>query len=280
MSPRGRRRCDRDYLNATSFDLFGFRRLVEQPVSGGPIYYVVFVGINFIGIEIAHPLHRRSSPSRARVLAFFFVAVLISRSIHSSWVTNIPPTAATAFLPTESPGIFPALPFAIWFYLAIEELPLAAEESHDPKRDIPRATIWGLTHADGRRRPDPVPQHRSRSGAEEIGASASRCSTDSRRCSARAQRLPARAGRAHRLDRQLLHDHLRLRAQHLLALARRLFPAEPVDHPRQPNTPYVALIGGRRDRLHRSRWSSTRRQRHRLAARSSARCCTWPCSAR
>lgn len=42
------------------------------------------------------------------------------------------------------PGIFFALPFAIWFYLAIEELPLAAEESHDPKRDIPRGTIWGL----------------------------------------------------------------------------------------------------------------------------------------
>ncbi|MGH2589306.1 MAG: amino acid permease, partial [Actinomycetota bacterium] len=37
-----------------------------------------------------------------------------------------------------------ALPFAIWFYLAIEELPLAAEESHDPKRDIPRGTMFGL----------------------------------------------------------------------------------------------------------------------------------------
>ncbi|MBA2643379.1 MAG: amino acid permease, partial [Actinobacteria bacterium] len=41
-------------------------------------------------------------------------------------------------------GVFLALPFAIWFYLAIEELPLAAEESHDPKRDIPKGTIYGL----------------------------------------------------------------------------------------------------------------------------------------
>ena len=32
----------------------------------------------------------------------------------------------------SSAGIFLALPFAIWFFLAIEELPLAAEESHDP----------------------------------------------------------------------------------------------------------------------------------------------------
>jgi ethanolamine permease len=43
------------------------------------------------------------------------------------------------------PGVFYALPFAIWFYLAIEELPLAAEESADPKRDIPRGTMWGLS---------------------------------------------------------------------------------------------------------------------------------------
>jgi ethanolamine permease len=37
-----------------------------------------------------------------------------------------------------------ALPFAIWFYLAIEQLPLAAEESHDPRRDMPRGILLGL----------------------------------------------------------------------------------------------------------------------------------------
>jgi ethanolamine permease len=31
-------------------------------------------------------------------------------------------------LPQGFFGIFAAIPFAIWFYLAIEELPLAAEE--------------------------------------------------------------------------------------------------------------------------------------------------------
>src|SRR5918996_757252 len=48
------------------------------------------------------------------------------------------------WFPDGVPGVFYALPFAIWFYLAIEELPLASEESHDPKRDIPRGTIYGL----------------------------------------------------------------------------------------------------------------------------------------
>ena len=48
------------------------------------------------------------------------------------------------FLPFGIGGIFKALPFAIWFYLAIEEVPLAAEESMDPRRDVPKGTIWGM----------------------------------------------------------------------------------------------------------------------------------------
>jgi ethanolamine permease len=38
-------------------------------------------------------------------------------------------------------GIFKSLPFAIWFFLAIEEVPLAAEESMDPRRDVPKGSI-------------------------------------------------------------------------------------------------------------------------------------------
>jgi ethanolamine permease len=72
--------------------------------------------------------------------------VLLSGKFDASLLTNIEPDAgASSFLPHGIGGIFPAIPFAIWFYLAIEELPLAAEESHDPARDVPRATIWGLT---------------------------------------------------------------------------------------------------------------------------------------
>ena len=41
-------------------------------------------------------------------------------------------------------GVLGALPFAIWFYLAIEQLPLAAEEAHDPQRDMPRGILLGL----------------------------------------------------------------------------------------------------------------------------------------
>ena len=41
-------------------------------------------------------------------------------------------------------GIVAALPFAIWFFLAIEGVAMAAEEVRDPKRSIPRAYIGGI----------------------------------------------------------------------------------------------------------------------------------------
>ncbi|HXS18142.1 MAG TPA: amino acid permease, partial [Polyangiaceae bacterium] len=48
------------------------------------------------------------------------------------------------WLPKGWAGVFAALPFAMWFYLAIEELPLAAEEAHDPVRDMPRGILLGF----------------------------------------------------------------------------------------------------------------------------------------
>ena len=62
-----------------------------------------------------------------------------------SWdnLFNIPPDEGqSVFLPHGVLPILFALPFAMWFFLGIEELPLAAEESHNPARDIPRAGFW------------------------------------------------------------------------------------------------------------------------------------------
>jgi ethanolamine permease len=36
------------------------------------------------------------------------------------------------------------MPFAVWLFLAIEQLPLAAEESADPKRDMPKGIMLGM----------------------------------------------------------------------------------------------------------------------------------------
>jgi ethanolamine permease len=120
------------------------------------VFYVIFVGINVIGIEATMRFTVAITVLALAVLAIFYVAALVSGKFDASLWFNIPKdwdketTSALLqngggpFLPFGISGIFKALPFAIWFYLAIEEIPLAAEESMDPRRDVPKGTLWGM----------------------------------------------------------------------------------------------------------------------------------------
>jgi len=127
------------------FDISG-EPWLNSPVTWMGIFYVLFVGINILGIEITMRFTVAVNIIALGILAVFFISILASGKFDPSLWTNIEPEPGkSSFLPHGIGGIFKAIPFAIWFYLAIEELPLAAEESHDPRRDIPRATIWGMT---------------------------------------------------------------------------------------------------------------------------------------
>ena len=120
------------------------------------IFYVIFVGINVIGIEATMRFTVIITVLALGVLAIFYVSALVSGEFDASLWFNIPKdwdaettsqllaNGGGPFLPFGISGIFKALPFAIWFYLAIEEVPLAAEESMDPRRDVPKGTIWGM----------------------------------------------------------------------------------------------------------------------------------------
>ena len=109
------------------------------------IFYVVFVVLNIVGIEATMRFTVLICVASLAILVVFWVGALFSDFSIDTWANNIEPEGDNSrWLPFGVDGIFFALPFAIWFYLAIEELPLAAEESHDPRRDIPRATIYGL----------------------------------------------------------------------------------------------------------------------------------------
>jgi ethanolamine permease len=41
-------------------------------------------------------------------------------------------------------GVFAALPFAVWFYLAIEGVAMIAEEVQEPKKNVPKGYLYGL----------------------------------------------------------------------------------------------------------------------------------------
>jgi ethanolamine permease len=54
------------------------------------------------------------------------------------------PGGGGELLPFGWSGMFAALPFAVWLFLGIEELPLAAEEAHDPQKDMPKGLLFGM----------------------------------------------------------------------------------------------------------------------------------------
>jgi ethanolamine permease len=83
-------------------------------------------------------------------LAIASVAIILIFSVgaigkfDSSLLFNILPEADQAnWLPKGFGGIFNALPYAIWLYLGIEVVPLAAEEAQDGK-DVSKAMLRGM----------------------------------------------------------------------------------------------------------------------------------------
>jgi ethanolamine permease len=115
------------------------------------VFYAIFVWVNIVGIEATMRFTVTITILALGVLAIFYISALVSGKFDPSLWFNIPqgggdplPDGGGPFLPHGISGIFKALPFAIWFYLAIEEVPLAAEESHDPRRDVPKGTIFGM----------------------------------------------------------------------------------------------------------------------------------------
>jgi ethanolamine permease len=124
------------YMGSISDDLFGFT--MAQPIWWA-IFYAIFVGLNYVGVEASFRFTVFICLLSLAILLVFFIGAIPNLDF-----TRFAIDTNGGWFPEGWQGVFFALPFAIWFYLAIEELPLAAEESADPKRDIPRGTIWGL----------------------------------------------------------------------------------------------------------------------------------------
>jgi len=81
----------------------------------------------------------------AIALAVFIAAML--PHFNSQNLFDIPAGqqfGASSFLPYGYLGIWAAVPYAIWFFLAVEGVPLAAEEAKDPAKSLPRGLIGAM----------------------------------------------------------------------------------------------------------------------------------------
>jgi len=108
--------------------------------------YAIFLAINIFGVELTMRAQLLMTVMAIFVLVVFYVACIGKGAFDSKLLFNIAPNPgeSATFLPKGWFGVFGAFPFAIWWYLAIESLPLAAEETHDVVRDVPKALVSGI----------------------------------------------------------------------------------------------------------------------------------------
>ncbi|WIV43716.1 MULTISPECIES: ethanolamine permease [Glutamicibacter] len=113
-----------------------------------PVYlitYIVFIGIHMWGVGEALKL-MFGITAIAIVALVVTVFGLIPHFEPSNLFDIVPDGSAgsSAFMPFGISGTLAALVFGIWFFLAVEGVPLAAEESQDPKRDMPKGIITAV----------------------------------------------------------------------------------------------------------------------------------------
>ena len=99
------------------------------------VCYAVFVALNVWGVELSFRFSVAITIAALVTLGVFYAGAAPHFDF-ARWTGE--------WMPAGFHGVLACLPFALWFYLAIEQLPLAAEESHDPKRDMPRGLFYGL----------------------------------------------------------------------------------------------------------------------------------------
>ena len=124
-----------------SLGLFGI-------TSGWPVFlvfYAIFVGIHLYGVGEALKLIFVVTAIAVVALIAFVVGMI--PQFDASNLTAVAPTdaaGASSFIPFGFAGVLASFVYGIWFFLAVEGVPLAAEETRNPSRDMPRGIIAAM----------------------------------------------------------------------------------------------------------------------------------------
>ncbi|HEY4325527.1 MAG TPA: ethanolamine permease [Mucilaginibacter sp.] len=130
-----------DFLFATpaiAFALGAYLHFLYPPIpvlASAMFFNVIFIGVNILGIK------------ESATFSVFITVLAVAELLIFIGVVS-PHFKMDNFLSNPMPfgwsGIFAALPYAVWFYLAIEGVAMVAEEVKDPKRNIPKGYISSL----------------------------------------------------------------------------------------------------------------------------------------
>ncbi|HEY4267574.1 MAG TPA: amino acid permease [Galbitalea sp.] len=133
------------YADSALLDFFGIHGSVGLTWITWAVLYAVFLLVNGLGAAIGFRLAIIVSILSIAILALFVILAFATGTFSVDKLFDVKPTAGNStFLPHGFGPVLLVIPFAMWFFLGIEELPLASEETKNPQRDIPRAGIVAL----------------------------------------------------------------------------------------------------------------------------------------
>jgi ethanolamine permease len=116
-------------------------------------FYTFFTVLNIVGVELSFRLAVVVTILALLCLVVFwfsafgeldFMAYALNIQAGADGKAELLQGGHGKFLPMGIAGALGAMPFAVWLFLAIEQLPLAAEESVDPKKDMPKGLLYGM----------------------------------------------------------------------------------------------------------------------------------------
>lgn len=116
--------------------------------SGWPVFlacYVIFIGVHIWGVGEA--LRVMFVITAVAVVALIVFVIGMVGKFDGDKLFDIPMTdaaGASTFLPFGVAGVLAAFVYGIWFFLAVEGVPLAAEEASNPRKDLPRGIIAAM----------------------------------------------------------------------------------------------------------------------------------------
>jgi ethanolamine permease len=127
------------------------------PVEAQPLWwmggYAIMLLLSTRGMDLSMKVVVSVTVAAIAILLIFFV-MAIPHLDFARYALNIGvgpdgkavelPEGNGPWLPFGFTGVFLALPFAVYMFAAIEQLPLSAEEARSPTRDMPRALVMGI----------------------------------------------------------------------------------------------------------------------------------------
>ncbi|TSI11488.1 ethanolamine permease [Lysinibacillus sp. BW-2-10] len=107
-------------------------------VAAAAIMYIFFMIIHIVGIKEYATLEMILVFIALGLLALMYFVGLPQIQMENLFSSD------SALIPGGFAGVWSALPYAMWLFLAIEMLPMLSEETRDVQRDMPKGLISGM----------------------------------------------------------------------------------------------------------------------------------------